>query len=98
MPNFSGRSPPGPGDSLTHRHNPNIGIIGVIPYGITPITKLRGRSGWSRCTEGLWGIRTKGGASAWLAVRSYLATVMKNGVNPLEFAEEWTIRNQKQLV
>jgi hypothetical protein len=30
------------------------------------------------------GFRTKAGAAAWLAVRSYLATVMKNGVNPLE--------------
>jgi len=29
------------------------------------------------------GFRTEAGASAWLAVRSYLATVMKNGVNPL---------------
>ena len=29
------------------------------------------------------GFRTKAGATAWLAVRSYLATVMKNGVNPL---------------
>lgn len=29
------------------------------------------------------GFRTKTGATAWLAVRSYLATVMKNGVNPL---------------
>jgi transposase len=29
------------------------------------------------------GFRTKAGAAAWLAVRSYLATVMKNGVNPL---------------
>jgi hypothetical protein len=29
------------------------------------------------------GFRTKAGATAWLAVRSYLATVMKNGQNPL---------------
>ena len=29
------------------------------------------------------GFRTMAGAAAWLAVRSYLATVMKNGVNPL---------------
>jgi transposase len=29
------------------------------------------------------GFRTKEGAIAWLAVRSYLATVMKHGVNPL---------------
>jgi hypothetical protein len=29
------------------------------------------------------GFRTKAGATAWLAVRSYLATVMKNGENPL---------------
>lgn len=29
------------------------------------------------------GFRTKAGAAAWLAVRSYLATVMKNGQNPL---------------
>lgn len=29
------------------------------------------------------GFRTKAGATAWLAVRSYLATVMKNAVNPL---------------
>jgi len=29
------------------------------------------------------GFRTKAGATAWLAVRSYVATVMKNGVNPL---------------
>jgi len=29
------------------------------------------------------GFRTKAGATAWLAVRSYLATVMKNDVNPL---------------
>ncbi len=29
------------------------------------------------------GFRTKAGATAWIAVRSYLATVMKNGVNPL---------------
>jgi len=29
------------------------------------------------------GFRTKTGATAWLAVRSYLATVMKNGENPL---------------
>lgn len=29
------------------------------------------------------GFRTKAGATAWLDVRSYLATVMKNGVNPL---------------
>ena len=29
------------------------------------------------------GFRTKAGATAWLAVRSYLVTVMKNGVNPL---------------
>jgi hypothetical protein len=29
------------------------------------------------------GFRTKTGAIAWLAVRSYLATVMKNGENPL---------------
>lgn len=28
------------------------------------------------------GFRAKAGATAWLAVRSYLATVMKNGVNP----------------
>ena len=30
------------------------------------------------------GFRTKAGATAWLAVRSYLATVMKNGENPLK--------------
>jgi transposase len=30
------------------------------------------------------GFRTKAGATAWLAVRSYLATVMKNGENPLD--------------
>jgi hypothetical protein len=29
------------------------------------------------------GFRTKAGATAWLAVRSYLATVMKNDQNPL---------------
>jgi hypothetical protein len=29
------------------------------------------------------GFRTKAGATAWLAVRSYLATVMKNGQTPL---------------
>ena len=29
------------------------------------------------------GFRTKAGATAWLEVRSYLATVMKNGQNPL---------------
>src|SRR5665811_2082415 len=29
------------------------------------------------------GFRTTAGATAWLAVRSYLATVMKNGENPL---------------
>ena len=29
------------------------------------------------------GFRSKAGATAWLAVRSYLATVMKNGQNPL---------------
>lgn len=29
------------------------------------------------------GFRTEAGAAAWLAVRSYIATVMKNGVNPL---------------
>lgn len=27
--------------------------------------------------------RTRAGATAWLAVRSYLAAVMKNGENPL---------------
>jgi transposase len=29
------------------------------------------------------GFRSSAGATAWLALRSYLATVMKNGVNPL---------------
>jgi transposase len=29
------------------------------------------------------GFRTKAGATAWLAVRRYLATVTENGVNPL---------------
>ena len=29
------------------------------------------------------GFRTKAGATAWLAVRSYIATVMKNGENRL---------------
>lgn len=30
------------------------------------------------------GFRATTGATAWLAVRSYLVTVMKNGKNPLE--------------
>jgi hypothetical protein len=30
----------------------------------------------------LGGFRTKAGAAAWLATRSYLSTVMKNNENP----------------
>lgn len=30
--------------------------------------------------------RTTAGATSWLANRNYLATVMKNGENPLEYA------------
>lgn len=34
------------------------------------------------------GFRTKEGASAWLAVRSYIATVMKNGINPTKALQD----------
>ena len=43
------------------------------------------------------GFRTMAGAAAWLAVRSYLATVMKNGEKPLGalqrlmVADPWTL-------
>ncbi len=37
------------------------------------------------------GFRTKTGATAWLAVRSYLATVIKNGVNPLAALQRLTV-------
>ena len=37
------------------------------------------------------GLRTKTGAAAWLAVRSYLATVIKNGVNPLAALQRLTV-------
>ena len=37
------------------------------------------------------GLRTKTGAAAWLAVRSYVATVIKNGVNPLAALQRLTV-------
>ena len=37
------------------------------------------------------GFRTKTGATAWLALRSYLATAIKNGVNPLEALQRLTV-------
>lgn len=39
------------------------------------------------------GFRTEDGATAWLAVRSYLATVMKNGVNSLAALQRLMIKD-----
>lgn len=39
------------------------------------------------------GFRTQSGATAWLAVRSYLATAIKNGINPLAALQRLTTAN-----
>jgi transposase len=39
------------------------------------------------------GFRTQSGATAWLAIRSYLATAIKNGINPLAALQQLTTAN-----